>query len=143
MVGEAAEDILPGSAFLRRLNAKPRRAGVNYRILAGNRGFITEEMRKEIETQIESAVKAAGLFGRLLRLANPELDAQLASLSDGTGDGVVDLKATRLAGVDPPVVIPANHVELIRGPSLYPFPGPIVSMPKVLEWLPKPALASP
>ena len=31
---------MPGSAFLRRLNALPRRAGVRYHILAGDVGFL-------------------------------------------------------------------------------------------------------
>ena len=140
---EAAQDLIPRSSFLRKLNSRARRNGVKYRILAGNRGWISEETRKEIESQIASATKAAGVFGRLLRLANPDLDSQLGSLSDGTGDGVVAVASTELEGVDPPVVIPANHVELIRGPSLFPFGGPVACMPKVLEWLPKPAPIRP
>ena len=31
--------------------------------------------------------------------------------------------------------IHANHVELVRGPLLYPDPGPVACMPVVLRWL--------
>ena len=40
-LGQAAEDMLPGSAFLKALNRRPRRTGVAYHILAGDRGFLT------------------------------------------------------------------------------------------------------
>jgi pimeloyl-ACP methyl ester carboxylesterase len=142
-LGEAADDLLPKSDFLRRLNSEPRREGVRYRILAGNRGWLSAERRREIEGRIEGSARAAGVFGKLARLAVPDLSAQLDALTDGTGDGVVPLASTQLAGVDAPTVIPANHVELIRGPLLYPDPGPVACMPQLLEWLPRPAPAAP
>ena len=40
-IGQAAEDMLPGSAFLRRINGRPRAADVPYHILAGNSGLIS------------------------------------------------------------------------------------------------------
>ena len=42
-LGQAALDMLPGIAFLNALNRRPRRAGVAYHILAGDRGFLTRE----------------------------------------------------------------------------------------------------
>ena len=55
--------------------------------------------------------------------------------SDVTGDGVVAVASTRLEGVDDHRVIESNHVELIRGPLLYPDPGPVACLPFVLERL--------
>jgi pimeloyl-ACP methyl ester carboxylesterase len=142
-LGQAAEDLLPGSEFLERINRQPRRASVHYRILAGNRGWLSPERRREIEGRFEGATRAVGVLGRLARLASPDLRLQLDALTDGTGDGVVPVASTRLEGVDAPAVLSANHVELIRGPLLYPDPGPVACMPQILEWLPKPVPPSP
>ena len=134
-LGEAAQDLLPGSAFLKKLNARPRRSGVNYFILAGDRGFLTREMRKQIDARFGSAGRFAGVFGKLAQAASTSLSEPLDELTDGTGDGAVALGSTMLEGVDEYRVLHANHVELIRGPMLYPEPGPIACMPQVLAWL--------
>lgn len=132
---EAALDLLPGSAFLKRLNARPRRPGVRYCVLAGDAGFLPVEARRRVELQLGMFGKAGGLLGGLSRLASNELGPQLDELTDGSGDGVVTVASTRLEGVTDHVVIHANHVELVRGPLLYPEPGPVACMPQVLKWL--------
>ncbi len=40
-LGAAADDLSPGSAYPDRLNARPRRAGVAYRILAGDSAYLS------------------------------------------------------------------------------------------------------
>ncbi len=134
-IGEAAADLMPDSAFLKSLNARPRRAGVAYHILAGSAGFVTPETRRRVEHQLGLLSQGGGLVGGLARLAAGSLQAQLDEASAGTGDGCVTIASTRLEGVADHVVIPANHVELIRAPLLYPDPGPIVGLPYVLRWL--------
>jgi pimeloyl-ACP methyl ester carboxylesterase len=134
-LGAAANDLLPGSAFLRRLNSLPRRPGVRYHILAGDSGFVTREMRAQLETRIEVMTRNAGFFGKLAQAATADLPDLLDELTDGTGDGCVTVKRTRLDGVDDHVTIHANHAELIRAPILFADPGPVVSMPYILRWL--------
>jgi pimeloyl-ACP methyl ester carboxylesterase len=135
-LGEAADDLMPGSAFLASLNARPRRAGVRYHILAGDTGLLTPAMRRQVESQYRSLFERTGdLLGSLARLALGDFQDQLDAVTDGTGDGCVALQATRLAGVADHRTIHANHVELVRGPLLYPDPGPVACMPMVLEWL--------
>ena len=134
-LGQAAEDMLPGSKFLKALNRRPRRAGVAYHILAGDRGFLTREGREQIEGRLELVTQNAGVFGRLTRAATADLPDLLDELTDGKGDGCIAVERTRLEGVTDHVVIHANHVELVRGPLLYPDPGPVVCMPYVLKWL--------
>jgi pimeloyl-ACP methyl ester carboxylesterase len=134
-LGQAAEDMLPGSAFLKALNRRPRRAGVAYHILAGDRGFLTREGREQIEGRLELLTQNAGIFGRLTKAAIADLPDLLDELTDGKGDGCIAVERTRLEGVSDHVVIHANHVELVRGPLLYPDPGPVACMPVVLEWL--------
>ncbi len=134
-MGEAAEDMRPGSGFLRRLNARPRRAGVGYHILAGDIGLISAEARAGIAAQLGMATRGRGLLGGLARVVAGDLAGQLDELTDGAGDGCVAVASTRLDGVADHVAIHANHVELIRGPLLYPDPGPVACLPFVLDRL--------
>ncbi len=139
--GEAAIDILPGSAFLTTLNSRPRRAGVAYHILAGDSGFMPLAARRRIEAQLQAMRQQGGLLAGLSRVLSHDLPAQLDELCDGTGDGCVTIERTRLDGVTDHVTVHANHAELIRAPLLFPDPGPVVSMPYILRWLQ--AAASP
>ncbi|GIW88364.1 MAG: hypothetical protein KatS3mg108_2688 [Isosphaeraceae bacterium] len=134
-LGAAATDLAPESAFLRALNDRPRRAGVSYHIMAGDVGFLGPEASRQLRRSFEELRRNAGILGRLTGLAAADLPAILDVLSDGTGDGAVAVASTRLAGAADPVVLHANHVELIRGPLLYPDPGPVACMPQVLRWL--------
>ncbi len=134
-LGQAAEDMLPGSTFLKSLNRRPRRAGVAYHILAGDRGFMTRQWRDQFEGRLELVIRNAGIFGRLTKVAAADLPDLLDELTDGKGDGCIAVERTRLDGVADHVTIHANHVELVRGPLLYPDPGPVACMPFVLKWL--------
>jgi pimeloyl-ACP methyl ester carboxylesterase len=134
-LGEASVDLLPGSAFLTALNARPRRAGVAYHILAGNAGFLPLDARRRIEGQLVALRQQGGFLAGLGKLVSRDLLAQLDELCDGTGDGCVSVERSRLDGVADHVTIHANHAELIRAPLLYPDPGPVVSMPYILRWL--------
>jgi pimeloyl-ACP methyl ester carboxylesterase len=148
-LGEAAADILPGSAFLTALNRRPRAGGVPYHILAGDVGFMPLATRRRIEAQLLAMRSQRGLLAGLARLAPPDLPAQLDELCEGTGDGCVSIERTRLDGVIDHVTVHANHAELIRAPLFFRDPGPVVSMPYLLRWLkadlPRggPALTSP
>ncbi len=137
-LGAAAEDLKPESAFLKQLNGRPRRKGVAYHILAGNMGFLTKANREAIELRLVAATRAGGLVGGLSRVAAAGAPAALDEVTEGTGDGCVAVASTRLEGVDDHEVLPVNHVELIRGPLLYPDPGPIACLEFVLQRLPKP-----
>jgi pimeloyl-ACP methyl ester carboxylesterase len=134
-LGQAAEDMLPGSPFLTGLNRRPRRQGLSYHIIAGDRGFLTREGRAQIEGRIDLVTRNSGIFGRLTQAATADLPDLLDELTDGTGDGCVSLERTRLEGVDDHVTIHANHAELIRAPLLFADPGPVACMPDVLRWL--------
>ncbi|MGE3819988.1 MAG: esterase/lipase family protein [Isosphaeraceae bacterium] len=135
-LGEAANDMSPGSAFLKRLNARPRRPGVEYHILAGDVGVLSRSTRERIEDQLTTARNQQGVLGGLARLAiGDDLEDRLDELSDGTGDGCVSIARTRLSGAPEPVIVHANHAELIRAPLLFADPGPVACMPALLRWL--------
>jgi pimeloyl-ACP methyl ester carboxylesterase len=134
-LGQAAQDMLPGSKFLKSLNSRPRRREVAYHILAGDRGFLTRENHDQIQAQIELVTRSGGFLGRLAELATGDLPALLDELSDGTGDGCVTVEHTRLDGVSDHVTLHANHAELIRAPLLFADPGPVACMPELLRAL--------
>jgi pimeloyl-ACP methyl ester carboxylesterase len=134
-LGQAAEDMLPGSAFLKRLNSRPRRPGIPYHILAGDSGFLTRDGRAQIEARMDLVARNLGILGRLTTVATADLPELLDELTDGTGDGCVRVERTRLDGVADHVTMHANHAELIRAPLLFPDPGPVACMPYVLRWL--------
>jgi hypothetical protein len=134
-MGEAAQDMLPGSAFLTGVNRRPRRRGVAYHIVAGDVGFLTRDARAQIEARVELVNRNAGIFGRLTQAATADLPDLLDELTDGTGVGCVAVERTRLEGVGDHVILHANHAELIRAPLLFPDPGPVACMPEVLRWL--------
>jgi pimeloyl-ACP methyl ester carboxylesterase len=134
-IGEAAGDLLPGSAFLRRLNARAPSAGVPYHILAGDGGLISREVGQQARARLGAASRDAGLLGVFTSLAGREMSPLLDELTDGSGDGCVSVERTRLPGVDDHVTIRANHAELIRAPLLFADDGPVPCMPYVLGWL--------
>ena len=59
-IGQAADDMLPGSAFLKRLNAGSRPREVPYHILAGNGGVIPRDIRQQAQAQLETAARETG-----------------------------------------------------------------------------------
>ncbi len=134
-IGQAADDLLPGSPFLKRVNANTRPRDVPYHILAGNCGVIPPEIRQQAQAQLENASRENGLFSIFSRAASREIVPLLDELTDGSGDGCVSVERTRLAGAVDHVTIHANHAELIRAPLLYPDEGPVPCMPYVLRWL--------
>jgi pimeloyl-ACP methyl ester carboxylesterase len=134
-LGQAAQDLLPESAFLRTANARPRRREVVYHILAGDNGFLTRDARKQLDARVGLVTRNSGIFGELTRAATADLPQLLDELTDGTGDGCVAVDRTRLEGVTDHVTVHANHAELIRAPLFYADPGPVACMPYVLRWL--------
>jgi pimeloyl-ACP methyl ester carboxylesterase len=134
-IGQAAEDMLPGSPFLSRLNRRSPPAGVPYHILAGSSGAIPRDVRQQAQARLDALTSANSLVSMFSQLAAREMGPLLDELTDGTGDGCVAVDRTRLPGVNDHVTIRANHAELIRAPVLYPDPGPVVCMPYVLRWL--------
>jgi pimeloyl-ACP methyl ester carboxylesterase len=103
-LGEAKIDLLPGSDFLKELNARPWPASMRVFIVAGRLiGPPGERL-----ADFKAAAVAAGVDDLVQELA--DLDAQLG---EGLGDGLVSLESARLSAVEPRVVN-ASHRGLIR-----------------------------
>ena len=130
-LGAAADDMMPGSSYLDRLNRRPRRDGVLYHVVAGDSGYLSASARR----QIDARASGGGLLGGLGRIALANTSGALDAITDGKGDGCVSVASTRLAGVNDHRVMHLNHLELIRAPLLFPDPGPVPTMPDILRWL--------
>lgn len=105
---EAHSDLRPDSRFLRELNACPRCEDVEYTILLGTDGVVSEE---------GLAVMRAGWGAvrdksRIAQFAAPRVEAILddpQELMEGQGDGLVAVSRGRLEGVEDVVLLPFNH----------------------------------
>jgi pimeloyl-ACP methyl ester carboxylesterase len=114
-LGEASDDLVPGSPFLTTLNARPRNARVQYAIFLGTHSPVTAG-------EMQLARWALGRAARREMLARyaGSVDAMLADMDeviDGRGDGVVAVKRGRLEGVDDTVELPFDHLNCTDAPE--------------------------
>jgi pimeloyl-ACP methyl ester carboxylesterase len=114
--GEAADDLKPDSAFLKKLNDRPRRAGVKYTIIAGDHHILSRFGANAIAC-VEKCVSTK-VWG--LRQCHSGLDKAATRLAKQCcdSDGVVPIESTKLAGVGDVIVVHADHNSLamsVRG----------------------------
>jgi pimeloyl-ACP methyl ester carboxylesterase len=112
-LGEAGNELLPGSEFLKRLDTQPRRAGVRYTIIAGNHSSVS---RAEGNCVAQIAdwfpTRTRGWWGFRSCYNRLESAADRYHTETSDNDGPVSLASTRLSGVDDYIILPANHVSL-------------------------------
>lgn len=112
-LGEAGNELLPDSEFLKRLNAAPRRAGVRYTIIAGNHSSVSR-VEGNCVAQIADWFPARTRTWWGFRTCYHRLERAADRYHTETcdTDGPVTLASTKLAGVSDYVVLPADHVSL-------------------------------
>lgn len=115
-IGEAADDLIPKSKFLKDLNARPRRDGVAYTIVAGNRnpawetaGDIVNAPSRWFPTRIEN------WWGIRHTRHGLQKAADKLRTHDAGDDGPVSVKSTKLDGVTDYVLLPVDHVSVYAG----------------------------
>lgn len=126
-LGEAGRDLKPSSKFLTSLNSCPRRDGVQYTIVAGNRNQGARIAAKALDrTANVIPAKLSSRWG--FRQAAAALHRQADKLEgrDCTSDGPVNLAGTCLEGVDDYTILPADHTTLYypsngREPAAWPI----------------------
>ena len=107
---EASGDLIPGSAFLKRLNARPRNPKVQYTIFLGTAGPLTAE---EL-AQLREGIAKAGQQNRWVRFFGSRVYKWLEDLDEvveGKGDGCVSVARGRLEGVDDTIVLRISHLD--------------------------------
>jgi len=115
-LGEAGRDLRPGSAFFKQLNARPRREGVQYTIVAGTQSTARRLTASSLSAAAERiSGRPASWWG--FRQCKAGLAAEATSMRDhdGPGDGPVSVASARLAGVDDFVTVRADHAGLYFG----------------------------
>jgi len=110
--GEAAEDLVPGSAFLTELNARQLPITVAVSIIAGD----ASPVRAQTASDLIAWLRSHG-YGSDDDLIN--WSRGLAALANGSGDGAVSVASSRLVGVDDHLVLHADHLSLLEraGPN--------------------------
>lgn len=107
-LNEASADLDPKSEWLLELNRQPRRPGVEYTILYGDRGPIRPVAGLLIQVglnQLEQNVDLGPLAQRLAAVT------RMTELHYGKGDGVVRIPATKLEGVADWERLPISHLD--------------------------------
>ncbi|MGH7137602.1 MAG: esterase/lipase family protein [Pirellulales bacterium] len=108
-LGEARHDIAPGSRFLADLNARGRRQGVRYTIVAGNRscGWRYAGNVVRWSTVCMPDTRWGTHFSGKLHAWAADLESR-----ESTSDGLVTIDSALLPGVDDLVILPADHTTL-------------------------------
>ena len=105
--GEAANDLSPGSAFLRELNARPLPAGLPTTIVVGEIASDGKaELREALDTAFAKRVLGEDRAGALA--------GALRQAGDALGDGCVPASSALLEGVDDVVHVEADHRSMIK-----------------------------
>jgi pimeloyl-ACP methyl ester carboxylesterase len=123
---QAAGDLKPKSEFLRELNELPRRQGVRYTIIAGDRPIYRRYEANVLavaDRAIVSSVADVWGFRQTKHAIESEHDSLLEK--QGDSDGPVTLASARLEGVDDFVTVCSDHIALYKTvggepPAAYP-----------------------
>jgi pimeloyl-ACP methyl ester carboxylesterase len=112
-LGEAGRDLKPDSYFLTQLNERPRRPGVAYTIIAGSQSPVYTIGANTLDGAADWIPQRAQTWWGF-RQAESALHHKAEHLREhvGKSDGPVNVKSTRLAGVDDLVVLPCDHAAL-------------------------------
>lgn len=108
-LGEARNDISPGSPFLLQLNAKARRSGVCYTVVAGNRSCgwrYAANMLRWSSACVPNYQWSRPLDDKL------QVWASQVEARNGSNDGLVEIENALLPGVDDVVIVPADHTTI-------------------------------
>ena len=136
-LGEAAEDLQPGSLFLRKLDAKRRPAGVHYHTAIGSKGLLNEQELDVLRRRLDDHLKQrdAPVLQRA-RLAG--FLQQADALCTGKGDGAVTIESAHLDGADSERTFELSHLELIEVPVERPEEAPVFQwIVQTLRWRPQ------
>lgn len=114
-LGEASDELVPGSPFLTQLNAQPRNPRIRYAIFLGTHAAVSARELDAVRWTLGKTARMKGVGRFATSIDN--LAADLDELVEGKGDGVVALKRGRLDGVDDVVLLPFDHFSCTDDPG--------------------------
>jgi pimeloyl-ACP methyl ester carboxylesterase len=110
---QAAGDLRPESKFLSELNDRPRRDGVRYTIIAGERPLQYRFAAEMLDWSGDLIGDRVGSWWGFRQIKSAAIDESQQLLSEtGDDDGPVSITSTHLAGVADFSVLPADHLAL-------------------------------
>jgi pimeloyl-ACP methyl ester carboxylesterase len=113
-LGQATDDLKPGSSFLTKLNDRPRREGVRYTIVAGTHNA-SVRLSADAVARVEGALPEKNWWGVRHTRAGLARAAERLRQQTGRSDGVVETDSARLEGVTDVVYLPGDHTGLAMG----------------------------
>ena len=134
--GEAARDLLPGSAFLETLNARPLATGVDHRVIAGRASPMSSDDVRGLMRTVRDLADDAGAPAWLRRwIGDADRGAQqlLNEAEAGLGDGCVTIESATLKGASEMVIVDANHLSMLYNPL--DRDGVPPAIPVIRRWL--------
>jgi pimeloyl-ACP methyl ester carboxylesterase len=105
--GEAADDLLPGSAFLTELNSRPWPPGLRLTVIYG-------EMGGDDARALSTAIDEQSVRGLTRFLGLDEAAARVEAWSAQLGDGVVPVESAQCPGATDVVRLAANHRLMLK-----------------------------
>jgi hypothetical protein len=126
-LGEASDDLAPGSLFLKKLNAHPKPVGVRYHVGIGTRSFLDARRQAALLIDLKRILTARGAPPAAVRRCVDFLSSD--ELTDGRGDGAVTVASARLKRADTERTFALNHAELLS------LPGDRPEASVVFQWI--------
>jgi pimeloyl-ACP methyl ester carboxylesterase len=132
-LGEAADDLRPGSEFLTTLNARPRPPeGVTYHCAAGAKSPVPRPALHAAQAAVARMTRGTSRDELMTLLTMPELESD-------SGDGAVAIEAALLPGVEDRRTFELTHLQLVTLPGDRPEDCEVFQwITSVLDWEPAP-----
>jgi pimeloyl-ACP methyl ester carboxylesterase len=132
-LGQAGDDLRPGSKFLENLNARPRQKGVRYHVAIGRKGFLTDQNARAVEKELETLMARAKL-PQHERISVRQF-VRSPELRTGLGDGAVTVRSATLKDVASTRQFDLDHREIYQLPGKAPEKSLVFSwILEVLDW---------
>ncbi len=107
--GEAGDDLLPDSAYLKDLNSRDLPKGVRMTVIIGTMAAPESDALKDL-LHYKHVRKVLG------DAEIKKLESYLDSATQVVGDGIVTVDTAKLAGVDDTVFVDATHRTMVKRP---------------------------
>ncbi len=113
-MGRAGLDLQPGSLLMEKLDQLERHPGVQYSILAGNKGMFDPAPLQAMRDRLVRREAENPMAETARRLAVERLNVML-NFQTPLGDGAVALESARLEGVTDRQILPYHHLQFLTG----------------------------
>jgi triacylglycerol esterase/lipase EstA (alpha/beta hydrolase family) len=115
--GEAGVDLLPGSEFLRRLNARPLATHTQHTIIAARLSPVEGERAKwlagKVRSLASSSMAPSWLHDYAVNDVAKSIEQATDHAIDGLGDGCVSMESAKLDDVQDVTTVRATHLGMI------------------------------